>query len=56
VFGGVDFSNGGAHVEQKNWAIVETVARYHLYDTEAERELLNKIWLLQSSMTNFFTP
>ena len=49
-------SNDGAHVEQKNWAIVRTVAGYHRYDTEAERELLNKVWLLQSSMTNFFNP
>ncbi len=49
-------SNDGAHVEQKNWAIVRTVAGYHRYDTEAERELLNRIWLLQSEMTNFFNP
>jgi hypothetical protein len=35
---------------------VPTVAGYHRYDTEAERELLNKIWLLQSAMTNFFNP
>ena len=29
---------------------------YHRYDTEAEQELLNQIWVLQSSMTNFFNP
>jgi hypothetical protein len=43
-------------VEQKNWAIVRTVVGYHRYDTEAEQELLNQIWVLQSSMTNFFNP
>jgi hypothetical protein len=29
-------SNDGAHVGQKNWAIVRTVVGYHRYDTEAE--------------------
>ena len=36
-------SNDGAHVEQKNWAVVRTVAGYHRYDTggtgSAERDL-----------------
>jgi hypothetical protein len=49
-------SNDGAHVEQKNWAVVRTVVGYHRYDTEAELLLLNKIWLLQSMITNFFLP
>ncbi len=49
-------SNDGAHVEQKNWAVVRTVVGYHRYDTEAEVLLLNKIWQLQSMMTNFFLP
>jgi len=49
-------SNDGAHVEQKNWAVVRTVAGYHRYDTEAELVLLNKIWALQTFMTNFFNP
>lgn len=49
-------SNDGAHVEQKNWAIVRTVAGYHRYDTEAERLLLNRIWALQTLITNFFNP
>jgi hypothetical protein len=26
-------SNDGAHVEQKNWAVVRTVVGYHRYDT-----------------------
>jgi Integrase core domain len=49
-------SNDGAHVEQKNWAVVRTVVGYHRYDTEAELLLLNKIWLLQSLVTNYFLP
>ncbi|HZW43898.1 MAG TPA: transposase family protein, partial [Dermatophilaceae bacterium] len=34
-------SNDGAHVEQKNWAVVRTVVGYHRYDTAAELALLN---------------
>ena len=49
-------SNDGAHVEQKNWAVVRTVVGYHRYDTTAELLLLNKIWVLQSMMTNYFLP
>lgn len=49
-------SNDGAHVEQKNWAVVRTVVGYHRYDTPAELLLLNKIWVLQSQMTNNFCP
>jgi len=49
-------SNDGAHVEQKNWAVVRTVVGYHRYDTTAELLLLNKIWALQSLMTNYFGP
>ncbi len=49
-------SNDGAHVEQKNWAVVRTVVGYHRYDTGAELLLLNKIWVLQSLMTNYFLP
>ena len=48
--------NDGAHVEQKNWAVVRTVVGYHRYDTAAELLLLNKIWALQSQMTNYFLP
>lgn len=49
-------SNDGCHVEQKNWAIVRTVVGYHRYDTSAELALLNKIWLLQSLLANYFYP
>ena len=48
--------NDGCHVEQKNWAIVRIVVGYHRYDTEAELLLLNKIWVLQSQLTNYFCP
>jgi hypothetical protein len=48
--------NDGCHVEQKNWAIVRTVVGYHRYDTAAELLLLNKIWALQSQLTNYFCP
>jgi hypothetical protein len=47
-------ANDGAHVEQKNWAVVRTVVGYHRYDTPGELLLLNKIWVLQSQMTNYF--
>lgn len=49
-------SNDGAHVEQKNWAIVRTIVGYLRYDTEAELALLNKIWVLQSLLTNYHYP
>jgi hypothetical protein len=48
--------NDGCHVEQKNWAIVRIVVGYHRYDTKAELLLLNKIWVLQSKLTNYFYP
>jgi len=49
-------SNDGAHVEQKNWAVVRTVVGYHRYDTEAELLLLNEIWHEQTKITNYFLP
>jgi Integrase core domain len=48
--------NDGCHVEQKNWAIVRIVVGYHRYDTPAELLLLNKIWALQSQLTNYLYP
>ncbi len=48
--------NDGCYVEQKNWAVVRTVVGYHRYDTKAELLLLNKIWTLQSLLTNYFYP
>jgi hypothetical protein len=35
---------------------VRTVVGYHRYDTTAELALLNRIWLLQVLMTNYFSP
>ena len=35
---------------------MRTVVGYHRYDTTAELLLLNKIWALQSLMTNYFGP
>ena len=49
-------SNDGAHVEQKNWAVVRTIVGYLRYDTSAELVLLNQIWFLQSQLTNYFYP
>jgi hypothetical protein len=49
-------SNDGAHVEQKNWAVVRAIAGYHRYYTPAELALLNQIWLAQSQITNYFLP
>jgi hypothetical protein len=48
--------NDGCHVEQKNWATVRTLVGYHRYDTAAEVLLLNKIWTLQSLLSNYFYP
>jgi Integrase core domain len=48
--------NDGCHVEQKNRAIVRIVVGYHRYDTKVELLLLNKIWTLQSKLTNYFSP
>jgi hypothetical protein len=48
--------NDGCHVEQKNWSTVRTLVGYHRYDTPAELVLLNKIWTLQSSLSNYFYP
>jgi len=49
-------SNDGAHVEQKNWAVVRTIVGYLRYDTTPELLLLNQIWKLQSLVSNFFYP
>lgn len=49
-------SNDGAHVEQKNWTVVRTVVGYQRYDTPAELALLNKIWVAQSQITNYYLP
>jgi hypothetical protein len=49
-------SSDGTHPEQGTWAVVRTMVGDHRYDTSAELLLLNKIWVLQSLMTNYFYP
>jgi hypothetical protein len=48
--------NDGAHVEQKNWTAVRQLVGYLRYDTQAELDLLNQIWVLQSLIGNHFYP
>ena len=48
--------NDGAHVEQKNWTTVRQLVGYLRYDTDAELDLLNRIWVLQSLIGNHFYP
>jgi len=45
-----------ATVESKNNHVVRKHAFYWRYDTAAELELLNQLWLLVSARLNFFTP
>lgn len=48
--------NDGAHVEQKNWAVVRDAVGYHRYDTAPELAMLNRIYALLRIETNFFSP
>lgn len=48
--------NDGAHVEQKNWSRVRELGGYLRYDTPAELELLNQIWELDRTFTNYLLP
>lgn len=50
------YKNDGAHVEQKNWTTVRQLVGYLRYDTDAERDLLNQIWALQSLIGNHLYP
>ncbi|HUX05579.1 MAG TPA: transposase family protein, partial [Acidimicrobiales bacterium] len=45
--------NDGAHVEQKNWTHVRQLVGYLRFDTTAELELLNRIWALDGTFTNY---
>ena len=45
--------NDGAHVEQKNWTHVRQLVGYLRFDTEAELDLLNRIWSLDGIFTNY---
>ena len=44
--------NDGCHVEQKNWTHVRELVGYLRFDTEAELEVLNRIWALEQNYTN----
>ncbi len=44
--------NDGAHVEQKNWTHVRELVGYLRFDTDAELEILNAIWELDSRFSN----
>jgi transposase InsO family protein len=44
--------NDGAHVEQKNWTHVRELVGYLRFDTDAELDLLNAIWELDSRFSN----
>lgn len=48
--------NNGYHVDRKNWGVVRVAVGFYRYDTEAELLLLNKIWALHSTLTNYFCP
>jgi hypothetical protein len=45
--------NDGAHVEQKNWTRVRELVGYLRFDTPAELALLNEIWALDATYTNY---
>lgn len=45
--------NDGAHVEQKNWTHVRQLVGYLRFDTTAELDLLNGIWALDATFTNY---
>jgi hypothetical protein len=41
---------------EKNWSVVRRAVGYHRYDTSAELEWLNTIYVLLRLQTNFFSP
>jgi hypothetical protein len=45
--------NDGSHVEQKNWTHVRELVGYLRFDTEAELSVLNQIWELDRTFTNY---
>jgi len=45
--------NDGAHVEQKNWTHVRELVGYLRFDTPAELALLNQIWAVDATFTNY---
>lgn len=49
-------SNDNAYVEQKNWSVVRRAVGYFRYDTPREMELLNRLWVEHTQLTNLFVP
>jgi hypothetical protein len=45
--------NDGCHVEQKNWTHVRELVGYLRFDTPAELDVLNRIWALNATYTNY---
>lgn len=48
--------NDQATIESKNNHLVRRYGFYYRYDTPAQRELLNRLWVLVNDRLNFFTP
>ena len=48
-------SNDQAHVEQKNFSIGRRNVGYYRYDNPRELDLLNQLWLAESTIGNLFT-
>lgn len=44
------------YVEQKNDDKVRKIVGYHRYDTEDQVNILNRLYLIEDLITNFFTP
>jgi hypothetical protein len=45
--------NDGSHVEQKNWTHVRELVGYLRFDSDAELAILNRIWELDRTFTNY---
>jgi hypothetical protein len=45
--------NDGSHVEQKNWTHVRELVGYLRFDSDAELAILNQIWELDRTFTNY---
>jgi hypothetical protein len=45
--------NDGSHVEQKNWTHVRELVGYLRFDTDAELSVLNQIWEIDRTYTNY---
>ena len=45
--------NDGSHVEQKNWTQSRELVGYLRFDTDAELKVLNQIWELDRTFTNY---